>query len=192
MVAIQPVDVVLDREQVRQDFRILGHELGPKYDVAAIRDLSQEFSRMSPDHELAIFSVRQDAPWVYYDGPRVGQRQERSGGSRQQRQTSRNVLMVQVEGQELEDVVRALIKRSSQFLYALGDFMDELFAIFAVFFAAASLNHSNNFVVVLQPAQQVLNASDFSLIRGNLKPDNRADDAADVLGETEGGFVSQE
>ena len=100
--------------------------------------------------------------------------------------------MVQVEGQELEDVVRALIKRSSQFLYALGDFMNELFAIFAVFFAAASLNHSNNFVVVLQPAQQVLNASDFSLIRGNLKPDNRADDAADVLGETEGGFVSQE
>lgn len=50
VVAIQPVDVVLDREQVRQDFRILRHELGPKYDVAAIRDLSQEFSRMSPDH----------------------------------------------------------------------------------------------------------------------------------------------
>lgn len=147
---------------------------------------------MCPDHQFIVLSVCQNAPRIYYDCPRVGQRQKRTGGSGQQRQISRYVFMMQVERQELEYVVRTLIERSSQFLNTFDDFVDKLLTILAMFFATPSFYHPNNFVVVLEPPQQIFDASDLRLVGVNLKLDDGIDDVVDVLSESEGSLMREQ
>ena len=100
--------------------------------------------------------------------------------------------MMQVERQELEDVVRTLIERSSQFFNTFDDFVDKLLTILAMFFATPILYHPNNFVVVLQPPQQIFDASDLRLVGANLKLDDGINDFVDMVSESEGSLMREQ
>jgi hypothetical protein len=70
--------------------------------------------------------------------------------------------------------------------------VDKLLTILAMFFATPILYHPNNFVVVLQPPQQIFDASDLRLVGANLKLDDGINDFVDMVSESEGSLMREQ